>query len=155
GWTLIGGLFKPGTVLSAVSWGPNALDVFGIGADGGIWHKAWRGGPDWNPAGMDWEALGGECQSSLGVAEESWEQDRVDLVGITGASGRAGAYHKAWRGGQGWSPAGQGWESIGGSLKLSQLLALTTRAVNRMDIAGLAGGNAWSKGWYGEPDWDP
>lgn len=39
------------------SWGGNRLDIFGLGADNGMLHKAWTG--TWYPSQTDWENLGG------------------------------------------------------------------------------------------------
>ena len=38
------------------SWGPNRLDIFGLGQDHGMYHKWWDGST-WGPSG--WEPLGG------------------------------------------------------------------------------------------------
>jgi hypothetical protein len=37
-----------------VAWGPNRLDVFGLGTDNQMFHKAWNGS-----AWSGWEGLGG------------------------------------------------------------------------------------------------
>ncbi|MGH2708595.1 MAG: hypothetical protein ACRDJK_09915 [Actinomycetota bacterium] len=39
------------------SWGPNRLDIFALGADNQMYHKAWDGA--WVPSPTDWESLGG------------------------------------------------------------------------------------------------
>ena len=128
------------------------MDVFGIGADGWVWHKAWRGGPDWDPPGSDWTPIGGDFSQALAIAAISWGPDRIDLFGIAGDNK---AWHKAWRGSQGWDPPDQGWAPIGGNFALAQVPSLLSRAVKSMDITAVAGGGAWSKGWYGGADWDP
>ncbi len=40
------------------SWGQNRLDIFGLGLDGAMYHKAWDG-TAWRPSINDWERLGG------------------------------------------------------------------------------------------------
>jgi len=40
----------------AVSWGPNRLDIFCVGADKALHHKAWDGS-NWKPSTTDWESL--------------------------------------------------------------------------------------------------
>ena len=40
------------------SWGQNRLDIFGIGTDGAMLHKAWNGSA-WQPSVLEWERLGG------------------------------------------------------------------------------------------------
>jgi hypothetical protein len=43
---------------AAVSWGNNRLDIFGLGTDNQMYHKAWDG-QSWLPSAKDWELLGG------------------------------------------------------------------------------------------------
>jgi hypothetical protein len=40
------------------SWGPNRLDIVGIGTNKAMHHKAWSGGA-WQPSQTEWENLGG------------------------------------------------------------------------------------------------
>ena len=40
---------------AVVAWGPNRLDVFGLGTDNAMYHKAWMGS-GWQ---AQWEDLGG------------------------------------------------------------------------------------------------
>ena len=40
------------------AWGNNRLDIFGLGTDGAMYHKAWDG-TAWRPSLLDWERLGG------------------------------------------------------------------------------------------------
>ena len=40
------------------AWGHNRLDIFGLGMDGAMYHKAWDGSA-WQPSPLDWERLGG------------------------------------------------------------------------------------------------
>ena len=40
------------------AWGQNRLDIFGLGGDGAMYHKAWDGAA-WRPSPLDWERLGG------------------------------------------------------------------------------------------------
>jgi hypothetical protein len=57
GWELLGeagGGFNPSKQPAAVSWGANRLDVFAVGEDGQMYHKAWDNG-SWSPS---WDALG-------------------------------------------------------------------------------------------------
>ena len=42
--------------IAAVAWGPNRLDLFGLGTDDAMYHKAWLGN-SWQP---QWEGLGGK-----------------------------------------------------------------------------------------------
>ncbi len=89
------------------SWGQNRLDIFGLGTDGAMYHKAWDG-TAWRPSLTDWERLGGVFTSPPAVA--SWGQNRLDIFGL----GTDGAmYHKAWDG-TAWRPSLTDWERLGG-----------------------------------------
>ena len=48
------------TAISVASWAPNRLDVFGVGADNALYHKAWNG-TTWETS---WEDLGGSFIST-------------------------------------------------------------------------------------------
>ena len=52
----------PATIWAA-SWAPNRLDIFGLGTDNGMYHKAWDGSR-WAPSMTDWESLGGTFNSA-------------------------------------------------------------------------------------------
>src|SRR5688572_13080155 len=51
-WENIGGNIVGAPV--AVSWEPNRLDVFTLGTDGAIYHKAWNAS-GWFPSETEWE----------------------------------------------------------------------------------------------------
>lgn len=48
-----------GPLSAAVSWAPNRLDIFAVGTDRRLFHKAWDGS-QWRPSQADWEPLGGQ-----------------------------------------------------------------------------------------------
>ena len=48
--------------IAAVAWGANRLDIFGLGTDNSMYHKAWDGS-HWRPSQTDWEGLGGVFNS--------------------------------------------------------------------------------------------
>ncbi|MGH2771263.1 MAG: M43 family zinc metalloprotease, partial [Actinomycetota bacterium] len=54
-WEPLGGAFT--SPPEVTSWGPNRLDIFALGADNQMYHKAWDGA--WVPSPTDWESLGG------------------------------------------------------------------------------------------------
>src|SRR6266566_3458099 len=89
------------------SWGQNRLDIFGLGTDNGMYHKAWTGS-QWSPSPRDWEPLGGVFNSPPGVV--TWSPNRLDIFGLGTDNGM---YHKAWTGSQ-WSPSPRDWEPLGG-----------------------------------------
>ena len=70
GWESLGGLLiSPPT---AVCWGPNRIDLFGVGEDSACWHKWWDG-KEWG----GWESLGGIIVSQ--PAAVSWAANRLDV----------------------------------------------------------------------------
>ncbi len=71
GWISLGGVFT--SVPSAVSWSSGRIDVFGIGTDGGMYHKYYNGA--WSPT---WEALGGIFISAPTVVSVS--EDPVSML---------------------------------------------------------------------------
>ncbi len=70
GWEGLGGVLV--SQPHAVSWGPNRLDVFGVGTDHAVWHRWWDGS-NWG----GWESLGGSVISP--VSATSWAANRLDL----------------------------------------------------------------------------
>jgi hypothetical protein len=93
--------------IAVASWGANRLDIFVVGTDNALYHKAWDG--SWYPSETTWENLGGQCASAPAVA--SWGANRLDIfvVGTDNA-----LYHKAWDGS--WYPSETTWENLGGQM---------------------------------------
>ena len=60
----------------AVSWGPNRLDVFGIGTDSALYHMAWNGS-SWS----GWNRRGGILIQTP-VSAVCWAANRLDVFGI-------------------------------------------------------------------------
>jgi hypothetical protein len=94
----------------AVAWGPNRLDLFVRGTDGGVYHKAWKG-TQWFPSPTDWEPLGGRLIDSPFAV--TWGLNRLDVFG---EDGTGQLLHRFWDG-TGWKPA-QGWETLGGPINI-------------------------------------
>ena len=93
----LGGQFRH-VAPAVVSWGPNRLDIFGIGMDDGLYHKSWDGS-HWWPSHEGWSSLGGQFQLVAPTAV-SWGPNRLDIFGI----GKDNAlYQKTWDGSQ-WLP---------------------------------------------------
>jgi hypothetical protein len=92
---------QPGWDPAAVSWAPGRIDVFVVGADQALWHRA-----SLNGAWSAWESRGGQLTSSPAVS--SWAPGRLDVFGrgIDGA-----LWHQFFDNGA-WSP----WEPLGGAL---------------------------------------
>jgi hypothetical protein len=110
-------LFDSISAGSVVSWGPNRLDLFGLGTDNQVYHKSWdaKDGAVWRPFAQGWETLGGTFNS--GPAAVSWGSKRLDLFGL-GTDNQV--YHKSWdaKDGAVWRPSAQGWETLGGISRL-------------------------------------
>ncbi len=153
GWNRIGGSFKQGTRLSAVSWGKSRFDIFGIAGDGSAWHKGWSDAEGWFPLGEVWNRIGGSFPTTTGLTSVSWGADRFDVFGI---AGDGSAWHKGWSNAEGWFPSGEGWNRIGGSFKQGTRLSAVSWGKGRFDIFGIAGdGSAWHKGWSDAEGWFP
>ncbi|ERF72592.1 hypothetical protein EPUS_02874 [Endocarpon pusillum Z07020] len=73
--------------ISAVSWAPPQMNIFGIAPDSSVWHKFYTG-YDWQPT-EGFENLNGQCTS--GPTAISWGPNRLDYF-VLGTD--SGAYHK-------------------------------------------------------------
>ena len=101
-WDGLGGPFK---AFNVASWGPGRLDIFAVGTDGQMRHKAWD--TDWRPPANHWTELGGNFTSRPALA--SWAPGRMDVFAV-GSDGQM--HHKAWDGD--WKPSQQDWAPFGG-----------------------------------------
>jgi hypothetical protein len=90
-----------------VSWGSDRLDIFAIGRDSQMYHKAWSPA-GWYPSETGWQALGGLFTSAPTAV--SWGPNRIDIFGL--GLDRS-IYHKAWNGIK-WLPSEKGWTPLGG-----------------------------------------
>jgi hypothetical protein len=125
-----------GTVTSpptAVSWGPNRMDVFAKGTNHALWHRWWDGS-----AWGGWESLGGVLTSP--PAAVAWGPNRLDIFAL---GQNHGLWHRWWNGSS-WG----GWESLGG------VLTTQPHAVawgpNRLDVFGIGLDTAlWHRWWNG------
>lgn len=152
GWDALGGSFlQPPAV---ASWGPDRLDILGVGSDGAMMlHKAWDGSR-WLPSHLDWDPLG--AASPMQPAVASWSANRLDIVAV-GFDHRM--LHKAWDGHQ-WLPGQFTWDVLGG--QFSQPPAIVSWGPDRLDIFGVStDGLMLHKAWDGSQwlpsqlDWDP
>jgi serine/threonine protein kinase len=121
---------------TAVSWGPDRIDLFGRGSDGAIYHNYWDG--SWH----SFESLGGNF--IYGVAASSWGAGRLDVFAI----GTDGAiYHNYWDG------SWHGWgERLGGVFTSAP--AAVSSGPNHIDVFGRGTDNAiwhtyWDGSWHG------
>ena len=130
GWEGLGGQItsKP----SAVSWGPNRIDVVARGLDSAVWHRWWDG-----TAWRGWESLGGLIHGAPAIC--SWASGRLDIFGV-GLNHHL--FHKWYQGG--WS----GWEDLGGVL--SSEPAAVSWGPNRIDVFARGMDQAmWHLWWDG------
>ena len=140
GWESVGGCFSsaPAVVLEG-----DRIDIFGLGANHSMWHRAWENG-SWI---IDWEDLGGVFDSP--PAAVSWGPNRLDIFGL-GTDDQM--YHK-WGDGRSWQPSQTDWQGLGGIFN-SAPAAVATSA-NHLDIFALGTDNQMlHKAWIGD-HWSP
>ena len=102
GWNMLGGCFASPPAVA--QWGPNRIDVFGLGMGLQMFHRAWENG-NWL---ADWEFLGGVFNSAPAVVSPA-----PNVLDILGLGTDDGMYHKRWDGTK-WLPSLTGWDSLGG-----------------------------------------
>lgn len=130
--------------VAADAWGSGRLDLFGVGLDDAVYHRAWAG--SWQPGGGAWQSLGGPAASHAAVA--SWSANRLDVFMI--GSGRQ-LMHQSWDG-TSWVPA-SGWEQLGGVLTSPP--AVVSWGPNRLDVFAVGTDRQlWHKAWDGTA-WRP
>lgn len=126
---------------SIAAWGPNQLDIFGIGLNGNLYHQSWSG-TGWTPtpSPTSWDNYGHPTGANLTgpVAVASWSANRLDVFArdVNGASWHT--FTGAWG----------TYEAHGGVFTAD--LAEVTWGANRLDIFG-RGQNAgiWWANWNG------
>ena len=92
--------------LGVASWSIDRLDIFALGTDNQMFHKAWD--RQWFPSQDGWEALGGTFNSPPSAV--SWGANRLDIFAL-GTDNQM--FHKAWD--RQWFPSQDGWEALGGT----------------------------------------
>lgn len=141
GWQAIGGCFT--SPPAAVKWAAGRIDLFALGMDHGMWHRALENG---NWLG-DWEPRGGVFDSSPAVV--SWGANRLDIFGL-GTDDHM--YHQAWDGSR-WLPSPTGWDDLGGVF-ISAPTAVSGE-IGTLHVFGLGtDSRLYHKFWNGS-DWVP
>lgn len=137
---------------AVASWAHDRLDVFVVGGDGALYHKAWTG-TQWLPSVTGYDGLGGIIVGDPAVA--SWDHDRLDIF-VVGTDG--GLYHKAWDGAE-WLPSVDGYDNLGtpspgGAIRGNPVVVSWDH--DRLDIfvVGSADGALYHKAWDGS-QWLP
>lgn len=140
--TTTGGAWQPWTPLGGIaasepdlaSWAPGRLDVFVLGLDSAVHHRAGTVGGAFD----DWESLGGRFTSAPSAV--SWSPGRVDVFG----RGLDGAVWTTYWTGSSWVP----WYSLGGTVTSAPDAAAWGN--NRWDLfARGTDGAMWHKAWTG------
>jgi hypothetical protein len=133
---------KCDNVISAVSWGPNRLDVFVRGQDEtSIFHKSWDF-DHWDPD--DFEMLGFE-ENDGQLSAASWGTNRLDIFVRSNAD--KNIYHRYWDGGIEWKPYDH-WENLG--QRSDGQIAAVSWGPNRLDlfVRGAGGDSSvYHKAW--------
>lgn len=113
---------------AAVSWGPDRLDVFGVGDDNKVYHKYWNGEQYLPSEGWEllaWKAPEGGFNAGA-LQATSWGPNRLDLWAVGHEDGAL--WHTLWDHDY-YGP----WESLGGS-HFVEAPAVAHWAPNRIDI---------------------
>ena len=145
---------------SAVTWGGDRLDIFGLDDHAVIKHQFWDG-TAWLPKDSEFENLGAGCSGEFPITVTTWGQDRLDVF-CHGPN--EDLRHQYYDGSQ-WQPSVGSTETLGGVI-LSAPKAVSW-GKNRLDIFAVGhfgllihlywDGSQWSQ-WEdlgGVPDLDP
>jgi hypothetical protein len=131
--------------LAAVSWDPRRIDMFGVGADGGMLHR-WMdepavGAPQWS----GWHSLG-DSNFVSPPAAVAREANRLDVFAVD----EEGAMQHNWWDGQEWHPS---WLSLGGIFTSAP--AAVSWDPHRIDVFGVGGDGAMFHNWLdvGSSQW--
>jgi hypothetical protein len=128
-----------------VSWGANRLDIFVVGTDRRLYHKAWNGNR-WLPSVTDYEPLGGLIRNGSSPSITCWSPGRLDIV-VIGDDRQL--YHKAWDGNR-WLPSATGYEPLGGLVRDGGSPAITSWGPGRLDIVVVGDDRQlYHKAWSG------
>ena len=124
--------------LVAVSWGPDRIDLFWVGADRSLMHRWWDGSA-WSAD----RSLGGSLASSPAVT--TWAAGQMEVFAIF-ADGEL--WDRYWDG-EAWHK----WESLGG--ELTGQPAASSWSADRLDVfAEGRDGRLWHRWWNGS-EWVP
>ena len=126
--------------LTAVSWGEDRLDLFWIGDDGGLWHRALSGG-----AWLSDESLAGEPASQ--PAAVSWAANEMQVFVVA----RDGHLWNIYWDGKAWHH----WVEMGGDFAAGAEVAASTWGPDRIDVFVNSAGELWQRWWDGTQwvDW--
>ena len=159
-WRPIGGFFRVGAPIAAVSRNPNQLDLFVVGNDGVVYTSWWTAGSDWSGVNNNWRPIGGVFPAGAPVCAVSRDSNQLDLfiVGVDGV-----VYTSWWTAGSDWSGVNNDWRPIGGFFASNRPVSVVSRNRDQLDlfivgIDGIVYTNWWSAGsdWSGvNNNWRP
>lgn len=142
-WENLGGDFALGYALAATSWGPNRLDIYGVGSDKdekyAVWHKYWDGS-SWGPSDSStgWEHLGGDF-----ISEPAALTRGPGLLDVVAVDSQLKLLHKFYNGGK-WNE----WEELGDEFYSTP--TVVSWGKDRLDIFGVKRDRKlWHKYWDG------
>ena len=138
-----------GSSISAISWGFNRMDVYGVDDHGSIAHQYWDG-YQWGPSWDKIETLGGDFASPPTAVSRSIGKMDVFEVGSNGS-----LIHKFYDG-TAWQPSETAFENLGGYFDVDVPLSVTVNGANPIDVFGKAADSSsiYHKFWDGS-DWRP
>jgi len=155
GWSAIGGLFPPGSPVSAVARHPERLDLFVTGANGRVYTSSWEGSPRARLWG-GWTSIGGRFPAGAPIGAVARAAGRMDLF-ATGSDGLV--YTSAWSADSPWSDAETSWTAIGGFFSAGAPVTAVAPTPHRIElyITGQDGRvftSSWQEGsrWSGRKD---
>lgn len=141
-WHIRGGMAAAGAPVTAVSRGPNKLDIFVVGTDNHIYTAAWR--PD-SGGWQGWWRIGNlKAPHRSQVSAVSRSADKLDIF-VTDLSGRVmtAAWEPAFTDGwHGW------WHVRGGMAAPGAPVGVTVRGPDQLDIFVVGtDGHCWTAAW--------
>lgn len=151
-WHINGGMAAPGAPVTAVSRGPNKLDIFVVGTDNHVYTAAWR--PD-SDGWQGWWRIGDiTVPHRSQVTAVSRSENKLDIF-VTDSAGRimTAAWEPAFTDGwHGW------WHILGGMAAPGAMVGATVRSTDKLDVFvvgtdGFMYTAAWepafTDGWHG------
>lgn len=149
-WQNLGGVLASSPAVA--SWDANRIDVFALGADRQILHKAFDTSLGLQGTGA-WESLGGTFSSQPAVV--AWAPNRLDVFAV-GLQGQM--LHKAWNGVAWQPPIGLPlgldlWDDLGGTFTSAP--AAVSWGNNRLDVFALGLGRKMLHKWWDGSAWRP
>jgi Repeat of unknown function (DUF346) len=132
--------------ISAVSWGPGSLDIFGLDPDGKIWHRYNRG-YGWLPRGKYFQNMNSSASLSKPTAVSS-QPNRLDFLHV---AQNHNVHLRYWLG-KDWNPH-SGPENLGADF--SSAIAAASWAPDRLSIVGRATDRSYWHSFWDGAQWRP